>query len=252
MNSLLNDTLRFLQENFEPDASLLVKPSQVHLKRAKKVAKEPAPPVFKTASIPLPAPPPPPKEEEKEKPQAPLFSKAVEKEPVVKPTLGIESLSSAIKDLFPGFTTHKEPPKDKDLRVDPIYKKVLQAEVVLFSFREGKESDLFLQNISLAITSHFTSAAVLDVKKWELVEEHFDLFFKQGKAKFFIASETLYKKSCLLPFLKEIPASSERFLSDRPLLILQPFESYFNNPLQKKELWNTLCTALKKLSQASS
>jgi hypothetical protein len=248
MNSLLNDTLRFLEESFEPGANFLVKSSQVHLKRAKKVEKEPLQVPKKIASIPLPAPPPPPKE----KPQAPLFSKAMEKEPVVKPALGVESLSSAIKDLFPGFTTHKEPPKDKDLRVDPIYKKVLQAEVVLFSFREGKESDLFLQNISLAITSHFTPAAVLDVKKWELVEEHFDLFFKQGKAKFFIGSETVYKKSYLLPFLKEIPSSSQRFLSDRPLLLLRPFESYFNNPLQKKELWNTLCTALKKLSQASS
>ena len=249
MNSLLTDTLRFLQENFEPDTSFLVKPSQAYLKREKKIAKEQIP--NKVASIPLPAPPPPPKEEEKEKPEAPLFSKAVEKE-AIKPSLGVESLSSAIKDLFPSFTTHKEPPKDKDLRVDPAYKKVLQAEVVLFSFREGKESDLFLQNISLAITSHFAPAAVLDVKKWELLEEHFDLFFKQGKAKFFITSETLYKKPSLLPFLKEIPSSHERFLSDRPLLLLHPFESYFNNPLQKKELWNTLCTSLKKLLQASS
>lgn len=252
MNSLLADTLRFLEESFEPGASFLVKPSQVHLKRAKKIEKEPLPVSKKTASIPLPVLPPPPKEEEKEKPQAPLFSQAAEKELIVKPSLGIESLSSAIKDLFPGFTIHKEPPKDKDLRVDPVYKKVVQADVVLFSFREGKESDLFLKNISLAIISHFTSAAVLDVKKWELLEEHFDLFFKQGKAKFFIASETLYQKSCLLPFLKEIPSSAERFLSNRPLLLLRSFESYFNNPLQKKELWNTLCTALKKLSQASS
>ena len=89
MNSLFTDTLRFLQENFEPDASFLVKPSQVHLKREKKIAKEQIPNTV--ASIPLPAPPPPPKEEEKEKPEAPLFSKAAEKKEI-KPSLGVDSL----------------------------------------------------------------------------------------------------------------------------------------------------------------
>ncbi len=257
MNSLLANTLRFLQENFDEKTTWMVKPSQTHLKNlkpAKKIEEVPVAPV-KRASIPLspPPPPPPPREEEKKEPYL-----AVEKErpkPISQNTpLGVDSLSDAVKGLFPQFTTHKDMPKDKDLRVDPVYKKLVHAEVVLFSFREGKESDLFLQNIHLAISAHFGSSAVLDVKKWELLEGNFDLLFKQAHAKLFIASDALYKKPSLLPFLKEIPSSSERFLNDKPLVLLQPFENYFNHPLQKKDLWKTLCATLKKSSssQASS
>lgn len=252
MNQLMADTLRFLKENFDSDCSWTVPARSAHLKSSKAKVQKPL-------LLPSLAP----------KIQPPSFSKEVAKEtlPVAAPAapeplkaeipivpLGLDSLSDAVKNLFPQFTTFKEIPQDKDLRTDPAYKKLVQADVVLFSFREGKESDLFLQNICFAISSHFCSAAVLDVKKWEISKSPFDLFFKQSNAKLFISSDTLYKKSFLLPFLKENPTSSEKFLSESKLILLKSFESYFTDPLHKKELWKTLCATLKKHfpSQASS
>ncbi len=251
MNHLLLDTLRFLQENFDENTSWTITASQMRLK--KKTVKEESitPVVTPKAEAPLflKKPLSPSYVDQKNKP-LPIPLQNVEKE-IPKPTiqtspLKVESLSEAIKGLFPQFTTHIEAPKDKDLRVNPVYKRVLQSDVVIFSFREGKESDLFLQNISLAIQSHFSSAAVFDVKKWEISEGNFELFFKQIQAKLFISSESIYKKPSLLPFLKEIPSSSERFLGPSRLLLLHPFETYFNNPLKKKDLWKILCATMKK------
>ncbi len=249
MKHLLTDTLRFLKENFDEDTSWIVPPSLSHLKNQSLKVKEPLIAPFQKIEI-----TPPLKEEKKEEPFVPVDKTISENPKTIVQTspLGIDSLSSAVKGLFPQFTTHKTAPLDKDLRIDPVYKKLLQAEVILFSFREGKESDLFLQNICFAIQAHFCSCAVFDVKKWEISEGTFDLFFKQKSAKLFIASETLYKKPPLLPFFKENPTSSEKFLAESKLIFLKPFETYLNNPLQKKELWKILCATLKKsvLSQA--
>lgn len=246
MNNLLTDTLRFLEENFDTNATWTIHPSQFHLKKEEKQIEGPLPVV---AFKPLTPPPQkaftllPSAQKNKQLPDPPPLP---EKELTKNAPLGINSLSQAIKELFPHFTTHRDPPQDKDLKIDSIYKKALLAEVVLFSFREGKESDQFLQNISIAISAHFAPSAVFDAKKWELSQGNFDLFFKQAQAKLFITSQTLYKKNTLLPFLKEIPSSSERFLGNEKLLLLHPFETYFNDPLQKKELWKILCATLKK------
>jgi len=264
MNHLLTDTLRFLQENFEEDTSWTVKSSQMHLKEKRKVVMDPKPaPAPKAITLPTP------QKVEQSTAQQPTALPVAEPviQPVVQPVaqetpkpimpgtpLKVESLSSAIKELFPQFSTNAQLPKDKDLRVNPVYKRVLKADVILFSFREGKDTDLFLQNISSAINSHFASSTVFDVKRWEISGESFELFFKQINAKLFICSEALYNRSSLLPFLKEIPSSSEKFLGPSKLILLQPFDTYFSNPLQKKELWKNLCATLKKItpSQESS
>ncbi len=248
MNHLLADTLRFLQETFEADTSWPVESAQMYLKKKRKIVDAPKP-----ASTPTPkaTTSPPPKVMQ---PATQLAAKETPKPLMPSAPLKVESLSSAVKELFPQFPTNVQPPEDKDLRVNPIYNRILKAEVVLFSFREGKETDLFLQNISLAINSHFSSSAVFDVKKWEISGEHFELFFKQVKAKLFICSQALYDRPSLLPFLKEIPSSSEKFLGPGKLTLLQPFETYFNDSLQKKELWKNLCATLSNIihSQGSS
>jgi hypothetical protein len=260
MNHLLADTLRFLQENFEDNTTWSVKADQMHLKE-----KQPST-LNSPAKLISPQKTLPPSPSIQKNPVSKFTAKVIAETPIEvlsldppKPIipdspLKVEFLSSAVKELFPLFATNPQPPSDKDLRVNPVYKRVLKSEVILFSFREGKETDLFLQNISLAINSHFCSSTVFDVRKWETSGESFDLLFKQSEAKLLICSEALYKQSSLLPFLKEIPSSSQKFLGSRKLILLQPFDNYFNNPLLKKELWKNLCATLSKItpSQESS
>lgn len=243
IDSLITDTLTFIQENFEPDTYWLVKKSEARLQMANKPEKE-LPPILQKIQIEkppakevaveefIPTPVTPPKEPSRQ--AAPL---------------GVNSLSSAVKKLFPTFSTSTE--VQKPHLVDPALKKALSSEVVLFSFRESKESDLFLQNLGIAISSHFLPSSLLDVKKWELSEGDFSPFFKESHAKLIIAPASFYKRPSLLPFFKEMPASSERYLGSSKLLLLNPFEDYFNNPLKKKELWHTLCTILKNSLSSS-
>ena len=239
MTPLLSDLIYLLQEEFEPKKSFFVSPSQIHLKQEGK--KKPLP--IKVAQPPISTPPlekktPILKEEKIEAPPPPVIA-------------SVDHLSLSVKKLFPGFAIRDSIPKESDL--DQTHRKILGAQVVLFSFREGKETDLFLQSIQQAITSHFAPAGVLDVKKWEN-KESLELFFKQSKADVVIAPMSLYTNASMLPYLKEIPNTGERFLGSSRLLLLKPFHQYFEQPSLKKELWHHLCAMLRTLknTQASS
>lgn len=243
IDSLIADTLLFIQQSFTPSTHWLAKKSEIDL-RVERKPEKPQIPTQQKIPIPLlkapiqPALKTSPKEEQQEE-----LPKASSPTPQRSPTLEIESLSLAVKKLFPSFSTSRD--IQKPPMIDPEFKRVCLSKVVLFSFREGKESDLFLKNLSQAITSYFTTASVIDIKKWELAHYDFSLFFKETQAKLIIAPASFYQKTLLSPFLKEDPSSSECFLGSSKLLILNPFENYFNNALRKKELWNTLCTILK-------
>jgi hypothetical protein len=91
---------------------------------------------------------------------------------------------------------------------------------------------------------HFPSSAIIDMKKWEHQLPNFSPFFQEAEAHVFIASQALYQKPGLLPFLKENPTTSERFLGQGKLYLLPSFETYFHDPMQKKELWEKLCNLL--------
>ncbi len=249
MNLLLADTLRFLQENFDPSTSWISSPEKAQLLQKKKPS---------TASPPTPIAALPSLDKkivlEKKEEMIPVVEKEIPKPIFATSPLGVEDLSKAVKDLFPQFSTQMQPPQENVFFLDPAYKRALKAHIVLFSFREGKESDLFLQNLCRALHVYFSSATILDMKKWEKELSNFDPFFQEAEARLFIASHTLCKKPQLLPFLKENPASSQRFLGKGRLLLLPTFETYFQDPTQKKELWKTLCTLLSSpaLTQASS
>ena len=237
MNLLLTEAIRFLEDSFAPSFSWITSPIEAELLRKK------PPEIVKQLTL-----------EKREDPL--LFSQEKEMaKPIIQgSSLGVQDLSNAIKNLFPEFSTKTTPPEEKEFFQEISYKKALKAHVVLFSFREGKSSDLFLQNISRALQVYCPSSAIIDMKKWEHALSNCAPFFQEAEACLFIASQALYKKPQLLPFLKENPASSERFLGKGKFFLLPPFETYFNDPMQKKELWNTLCNLLSSpaLSQASS
>lgn len=239
MHPLLADTIHFIEENF-PSTTHWIVPAEKFELLQKKAPKKADPVVIEHPPqiVKRPAP------EKKEEVLSPVIEKENPKQAVASAPLVVEDLSKVIKDLFPTFSTQKEPPQEKEFFLDPSYKKALKAQVVLFSFREGKASDLFLQNMSRAINVYFDGATVVDMQKWEKGLQSFTSFFQETEASVFIASQALYQKPQLLPFLKENPISSERFLGKGKLLLLPAFEIYFHDPMQKKELWKTICTLL--------
>ncbi|MBM3199167.1 MAG: hypothetical protein FJZ58_07965, partial [Chlamydiae bacterium] len=227
MNTWFEEAFHFLQEHANEHAAWMISPQQEHLLKTQSTSKTlvvqtPAPAIshrgtlLKSTPMDHPQKPfTPTKSVPKERvPMAPVPVEPVPVEhtitrPVLKEhSLPLEELIPCIQKLFPQFPLRKTPLPH--LPPDPFYKKLVQAQVLLFSFHEGKETDFFLQNLAKAISIHFALALVLDVEKWEKEQKEWKHFFQETQVKVIIASNTLYKKHSLLPFLKEIPASSER------------------------------------------
>lgn len=234
---LLSDTIRFLKENHEMKKNFIVKPELISSIKAEKKKQEPLPqpsqisfPVRKPPSLQRKAPPPPLKKEKIE--PSPIKPKRKE------PTLSYPELSKKLKQSFPNFPLVETPLKDESRFI-----KALKAEIVIFSFSEGKKPEAFLKNLNKAITAHHAEATICDPTQWKTQEEC-SLFLKRTKAKLFIASFSVLESMLFLPFLKELPASSKRFLEERPLIVLEPFTTYFEDPKSKQSLWNTLCSTL--------
>jgi len=219
-HSLLNDTLRFLQESFSPKTTWAVSPTLFHALQKKE-----------TLAPLLPKAPPAKQINIKESP--PL---SIPKET----PLEVRSLTNNVQKLFPTFSIKTASPSDQGAL---FLQEALQSEVLILSFRESGESDRFLQNIQLAISSHFTKAALIDAKQQHFVSS-LDLLFHQSGIKLTLASHSVFAQPSLLPLLKELPSSQERFLGKSKLFLLSPFELYLKTTIHKQSLWNTLCTLL--------
>jgi hypothetical protein len=166
------------------------------------------------------------------------------------PSLPFDELEEKLKKLFPHFAIHAKPPSDKiaSFHANPLYLKACQAQAAILSFQESKESDLFLQNIQKALISYNISAHFWPVRSLEEARQ----FLKESQAKIVLSSPRVLTHPPLLSLVRELPMEQKRFIETIPLVILEPFETYFTNKDSKKTLWQTLCTALKKNSTPES
>ena len=252
--TLLSDTIRLLKENFDKETSWTVKASYVKPLNTPPISKKTSPnPTIYPTSIPIKkfeekkkieVVPSQKKEQEQEQEQE-LKTSTLEKKQ--EQLLPLEDLSKRLLKSFPQFSIRKNILSDKI-----PYINALETDCIVFSFKEGKESDLFLNNLQKALANHHSSACFFDATSG-IPPEELEMFFEQAQAKLVIASSAILKNKALLPFLKEIPATSEWFIGKSRLFILESFTSYFTNPLKKKALWQTLCAILKsRNTQASS
>ncbi len=239
--NLLSDAIFWLKESYAPDTSLLVskeqvitvsKQTQVSAPKKQIAQQTEAPPqILLARTKSTKAPPPLQKETSLTKD---LPSPLVEKENLIP----FAELFQKTQKYFPGFSLEKELLSDHKGLLPVLHKTSL-----VLSFREGRESDVFLHNVCKAMERSFASAGLWDATQCSSTEE-LQLLLEQVKAKIILAPVSLLQNPIFLPFIKEIPSSSSRFLGKSKLLVLEPFENYFTNPLQKKILWHTICTHL--------
>lgn len=244
LEKILADSLSLIRE-LSCKQSFLVEES--HIKKViPKKAQTKSQPESSFPSRALPSQPkalPPPSQIEV-KPESPLQE---ELKPVLAKEMGpqplaFEELSGKLSRLFPHFAVHDHPLDDKiaSYKARPSYLRALQAEVILLSFKESKESDLFLQNIQKALATYNISTLFLPIKSVEETKQ----FLEQAQAKVMLASSLILKEPKFLSLIKELPASQQRFILDSHLLLLEPFEKYFADKNLKKSLWHTLCKIL--------
>ena len=264
--SLLLDTIDYITDEYKEKKSLLTSPSNYEFFASfKKATKESAAPVKAIITSPLtpPGKPVPDKlvpvklDSEKTvealKKQEPLSvinrpapsAQAAAKLPT--PVDFSEEMKKQVMKILPSITIARDIPSVEDaiLLSESWKQPTKQADVLIFSFSESPETDIFLTNIKKAIEAHFCSCSLLNAKVWE-EKKDWTPFFTIHKPKLIIASPEIFKTKELLSFYKENTASKERFLHAHPFMLLLSLSQYLKFPEQKKDLWNNLCNQLKK------
>jgi hypothetical protein len=119
------------------------------------------------------------------------------------------------------------------------------APVVILSFGHSGAQLSFLKQLARAIDTRLLPTKIIDGQRLER-EKKWDLFLADPGLKWILAPEQeLANFPALLCLYRELPATSERFLGNTPLLLLPPAARFLQHPEEKRALWNTLCRLLK-------
>jgi hypothetical protein len=245
--ALIRDAISFLKDSFASTHQFLVSSSYP----IKGIKKKEATPLQKS-SVELPVTPPPTfsKKTLKEAPKIP------QKEVVLPPppskernALSIQSHKNTLLRLFPQMIFKETPLCDTLAHAmgEAPFQKALQAPILLLCSKE----EPFLQNLQKAICLYFSSCFLFSTSLCK-TEKDLEFLIKNMKAKYVIAESKLLETPCFLSELRHLPATSEQFLANSPLITLQPINIYQLDPNQKKVLWHTLCKKLSSLRTSAS
>jgi hypothetical protein len=248
--SLVSHTLLALKEQYSFDETFLSSPEVYHFFRKTKEKIQEQAPIVSAKAPPVPA------FSQKTIPDLPKKERKVEE---IKNTHHLEPISSSLiphqedwrslcKKLMPKWKLTVEPLMDEQAKkIANMWKESFTSQdaCLLFYFDETEKEVQFLKNVALAISQRFRSAKVVHAKRIE-DEKKWDLLLKKDPLELILITPSCMQAKEMKKYYKEIPASSERFLGDFPLILLQPISSYLKTPSLKLALWKTLCQLLQK------
>jgi len=248
-DQLLKDTLAFLQDPLQPRGSLLASKEEWLFFQEKKT-KQLSPLVAPAATPIFIKPAPLPTEPVKKQPPAPqpvVLSPTPPTPVTAKPApVAIEPLKKTVQQIAPHLALTDAVPDDAEAkRVASGWKEtVTDAEVILLACDREQETLELLKNLAKAIDGHLARSKVIAAERLEK-EKRWDLFLEKNRLRLLIASDQMQKMPELLRFYRAVPAQSQFFLGETPLLPLLPASTY--RAIDKKAaLWKTLCQMLKK------
>lgn len=251
--ALLRDTLAYLKDPLLPKQVIFASEDEcVYFQRKKEASKPtPAPPAPKEWARPMPAPvqrsaPPPVAVVER---KIPTPSEKSEEAPKEEPKVVVESVSPIKKTLqriAPHLKLVDQVPDDAQAkRVANAWKeKISDAEVALLACDTNPETLELLKTLAKAIDQNLAKSKVIAAERLER-EKRWDLFLEKNAFRLIIATEGMQKLSELMRYYKAVPANTQYFLGQTPLLPLAA-ASIYKSLEHKALLWKTLCQMLKK------
>lgn len=239
---LIGDTKNYLLENFRSGDVLLTShsfPPPIHPPAAPSPQTAPA----ERKPIPLPSSP--------KKTQNSVFDhfNALHEDHRNKPSQNFipkNSLKETIQQIAPHIRLLEDLPCDAEAKMLASEWKEQEFihEITLLSFTDNEKERLFLNHLTIAINSCLKPARMIDGRRLEK-ENKWNLLLDNSKLRYVIAPPVVFSSfPSLMTFYKELPATEERLLGDKPLFLLSPITSYFQNPSLKISLWQTLSTLL--------
>lgn len=97
-----------------------------------------------------------------------------------------------------------------------------------------KKFHRFLSSLQIALEMHFVKASTIALEDLSIHHEN------MKEVQYMISIKTTLITSKHREFFKELPVEKKRFLYDKPLLCIDPIETYLQSPEKKKLLWDLL------------
>jgi hypothetical protein len=155
-------------------------------------------------------------------------------------------IKKTLQKIAPSLKLNDQIPDDAEAkRVANAWKeKIVDVDIVMLTCDPSSETLDFLKGLAKAIDQHLAKVKIIMADRLER-EKRWDLFLEKNSFRLIIASDGIQKLPELMRFYKAVPAHSQFFLNQTPLLILSPALVY-KSLEHKALLWKTLCQMLKK------
>ena len=210
--------------------------------------------LYQSSRAPLPPPleklSPPPKVFERAPtapPSCPAAPKIAAPQPVSasphsEKDLGFHEIQKILAKIAGQIPILPDPPSDAPARaVAERWKTKNQSTPFsLLSFNEPAPQRQFLLHLAQALDVVFGGCSLIDAAGIEK-ENQWEAFLSTDVRLAIICDCALWQLPHLLPFYREIPSSSVKFLLNAPLFLLPDLTLYWKDPLLKRSLWKALC-----------
>ena len=179
--------------------------------------------------------------------------------PVVEPlptpataqsTIGFAEIQKILSKVAPGFALLSDPPSDaKAKQIAQRWKtKNQSAPISLLYFHELPQQQKFLTNLATALDVISGPARLINAEGIEK-ENQWETFLSVTELKLIIICDyALWQMPHLLQFYREVPNQTQRFLLNKPVMLLPDLTLYLKDPQLKRSLWKALCQKIGSLA----
>ena len=121
------------------------------------------------------------------------------------------------------------------------------APISLLFLNEPLQQQRFLTNLASALDVIFGPARLINAEGIEK-ESQWEAFLSVPELKLVIICDyALWQMPHLLQFYREVPNQTQRFLLNKPLMLLPDLTLYLKDPQLKRSLWKALCQKIGSL-----
>jgi hypothetical protein len=213
-------------------------------------------PLSQTALIPPPFQPPEPAPV-KNSPAllpdpVPIEPALFEQPPVREPfgrDAGFAEIQKILSKIAPQLAYLPNIPSDEKARqiAEQWKTRNQSAPISLLFFHELPSQQKFLTNLAIALDTTFGSARLISAEGIEK-DKQWEPFLSVAELKLVIICDyALWQLPSLLQYYREIPNQTDRFLLNKPLMLLPDLTLYLKDPQLKRSLWKALCQKIRSL-----
>ena len=163
--------------------------------------------------------------------------------------MGFGELQKLLSKIAPELVFLEQIPSDAKARqIAQRWKtKNQSAPISLLFLHEPLQQQKFLTNLATALDVVFGPARLINAEGIEK-ESQWEAFLSVAELKLVIICDyALWQMPHLLKYYREVPNQTQRFLLNKPLMLLPDLTLYLKDPQLKRSLWKAICQKIGSL-----